>query len=66
MRAVFIDGKWVWYSLEGVEVNNMSLPEHRFCPVCHGILKDSEDECPVCKARAYEAQVLKDRLKVIG
>jgi uncharacterized paraquat-inducible protein A len=35
------------------------------CFICNGTLKESETECPVCKARAYEAQLLKQRLELV-
>ena len=37
----------------------------KFCPTCRGLLRESETECPVCKNRAYEAQVLKQRLESV-
>jgi len=43
----------------------MGVLVEKFCPTCHGLLRESETECPVCKARAYEAQVLKQRLESI-
>ena len=49
-----------------VMVNGKLVPRgDKFCNICNGILKESETECPVCKARAYEAQVLKQRLESI-
>jgi hypothetical protein len=45
---------------------DMSIhPNLMLCSVCGGLLKESETECPVCKGRAYEAQVLKQRLDSI-
>ncbi|MCJ7633405.1 hypothetical protein MUP77_13585 [Candidatus Bathyarchaeota archaeon] len=35
------------------------------CFICDGTLKESETECPVCKARREEVQVLKARLAAI-
>jgi hypothetical protein len=35
------------------------------CLICLGTLKESETECPVCRARREEVQVLKQRLALI-
>jgi hypothetical protein len=43
----------------------MGILVEKFCPTCRGLLRESETECPVCKARAYEAQVLRQRLESI-
>lgn len=44
---------------------NMDTSVQKFCPTCRGRLRRFETECPVCKARAYEAQALKQRLESI-
>jgi hypothetical protein len=35
------------------------------CFICDGTLKEFETECPVCKSRREEVQVLKQRLALI-
>lgn len=35
------------------------------CLICDGTLKENETECPVCRARREEVQVLKARLALI-
>jgi len=49
-----------------VLVNGKLVPRgDMFCHICNGTLKESETECPVCKARREEVQVLKQRLALI-
>jgi len=57
MRQIYVDGNPVWVDVP------RDLP--RFCPACGGKLGLFEEGCSQCKAWAYEAQILKDRLEVV-
>jgi len=47
-------------------INGKLVPRgDKYCFICNGTMKESETECPVCKARREEVQFLKARLASI-